>query len=372
MTTLKTPASPETQKLLGLEGLRFLATLAVLIWHYQHFAYLGGKQVDFTRSEQPFYGVLQPLYEAGSYGVWIFWCISGFIFFWNYRDQIADRSVDGRMFFVRRLSRLYPLHLATLLLVALLQPLYLHLRGDFFVYQSNDLQHFLAQLLMATDWGPPSEQSFNGPIWSVSLEVLAYAFFFFTLRYVTKSPLAGVVAALACLTFNPLLACCLAFFYAGGLAAVGRRMASTSHLLRSIERTAWCATVIFAVVIVIAPASMPDWALVLTFTPLLLFCLSGPMPVPPPVQRLLETAGNMTYSCYLLHFPFQLTIAIGFSLAQRPIPYQNHWFWAAFVLFTLLASHLTYRYFEAPAQALLRRNLLSKRRRLLESAQPGR
>lgn len=53
---------------------------------------------------------------------------------------------------------------------------------------------------------------------------------------------------------------------------------------------------------------------------------------------LLETAGNMTYSCYLLHFPIQLAIALGFSLAQQPIPYQNHLFWAAFVLPTLIAS----------------------------------
>jgi hypothetical protein len=56
---------------------------------------------------------------------------------------------------------------------------------------------------------------------------------------------------------------------------------------------------------------------------------------------------------YLLHFPIQLAIALGFSLAQQPIPYQNHLFWAAFVLPTLIASQLTYRYFEAPAQRLI-------------------
>jgi len=36
-------------KLLGLEVLRFVAAFAVLIWHYQHFAYFADKPVDFVR-----------------------------------------------------------------------------------------------------------------------------------------------------------------------------------------------------------------------------------------------------------------------------------------------------------------------------------
>jgi peptidoglycan/LPS O-acetylase OafA/YrhL len=92
---LKTSTSPATSKLLGLEGLRFLATFSVLIWHYQHFAYVGDKPVDLIRSELPFYGLLLPFYEVGEYGVWIFWCISGFIFFWKYREAISDRSTAG-------------------------------------------------------------------------------------------------------------------------------------------------------------------------------------------------------------------------------------------------------------------------------------
>jgi peptidoglycan/LPS O-acetylase OafA/YrhL len=67
----------------------------------------------------PLYGLLQPFYEAGEYWVWLFWCISGYIFFWKYRDAIHDRSTGGWIFFLLRLSRLYLLHLVTLALVAL-------------------------------------------------------------------------------------------------------------------------------------------------------------------------------------------------------------------------------------------------------------
>jgi peptidoglycan/LPS O-acetylase OafA/YrhL len=348
---LKTSTSPATNelankpsnKLLGLEGLRFLATFSVLIWHYQHFADVGDKLVDLTRSELPFYHLLLPFYEVGEYGVWIFWCISGFIFFWKYREAISDRSVDGWSFFVFRLSRLYPLHFMTLLLVALLQPIYAGLSGYFFVYQNNDFPHFLAQLLMASDWGLTRSESFNGPIWSVSVEVLVYAFFFLTLRFATKSTLFNVLVVVICVNV-PLQVCsCLAFFYAGGLAAIARQGIAQARSRRAIEIAASCAAAIIAIALGILSlrVAIVVWILLLTYTPLLLFCLSGEMPLPRPIQRLLEIAGNMTYSCYLLHFPIQLSIATAFSLLQRPIPYHDRLFWAAFVFGTLIASHLS-------------------------------
>ncbi len=110
----------------------------MLLWHYVHFAYVADKPVDLVRDRLPLYDLLQPFYEAGEYGVWVFWCISGFIFFWKYRDAIADRSMHGWTFLVYRLSRLYPLHFVTLLIVALLQPIYFRQHGYFFVYQAND------------------------------------------------------------------------------------------------------------------------------------------------------------------------------------------------------------------------------------------
>jgi peptidoglycan/LPS O-acetylase OafA/YrhL len=69
----------------------------------------------------------------------------------------------------------------------------------------------------------------------------------------------------------------------------------------------------------------------------------------------------MTYSSYLLHFPIQIVIALGFAIAKTPIPFYDARFFAAFIGTTLLASYLTYRYFEAPAQNLIRGLLLRPR-----------
>jgi peptidoglycan/LPS O-acetylase OafA/YrhL len=354
---------PEAQKLLGLEGLRFLATIAVLMWHYQHFAFVAGSSVNLTRSELPFYRVLFPFYEAGEYGVWFFWCISGFIFFWKYRTIIADRTIDGRSFFVRRLSRLYPLHIATLLLVAVLQPVYFARHGFYFVYQNNDVPHFVAQLFMASDWLPTRSESFNGPIWSVSVEIVDYAIFFLTLRFVTASPLFNLVVILASITIGTQVGTSLAFFYAGGLAAMARQAVAASRHRRTLEMLATLAAIagpatIWLAGIELAPAAGP---LLLTYAPILLFCGSTQFTLPRRIQTVLEAAGNMTYSCYLLHFPIQLAIALACAAMQRPIPYGDDLFWAAFVLPTLVASYLTYRWFEAPAQRLIRNTLLRKK-----------
>jgi peptidoglycan/LPS O-acetylase OafA/YrhL len=354
---------PPPNKLLGLEALRFLAAFAVLIWHYQHFAYVADQPVGLIKDQLPLYDLLQPLYQFGKYGVWLFWCISGFIFFWKYRDVIADRSMRGWTFLTFRFSRLYPLHFVTLLIVAVLQSIYFRMHGYFFVYQQNDVRHFLLQLFMASDWVTQTGDSFNGPIWSISVEILVYIFFFLVLRFITKSIWLNVVIVVLSLNMSGQVFCCLGFFYAGGLAAIARKSLTSARFAGAIERAAWS-------VVVIVPASvwlldlqtwLVDWILILTCMPTLLFCLSRKIALPAPVHKLLEAGGNMTYSSYLLHFPIQLLIALGFSMSGSPIPFYDGWFFAAFVTATLLAAYLTYRYFEAPARALLRSHLLLER-----------
>ncbi len=351
-------------KLLGLEVLRFVAAFSVLIWHYQHFAYVADQPVDLVRSRLPFYSVLQAFYEAGQYGVWVFWCISGFIFFWKYRDAIHDRSTSGWTFFVFRVSRLYPLHVATLLIVALLQFFYFGLHGFYFVYQQNDVGHFVLQSLLASAWGVEQGDSFNGPIWSISVEVLVYIFFFLALRYVTRSALLNVVVIILCFNLRGQVFSCLAFFYAGGLAAMYRRGIETTAYRMAIERFAW----VIALVVALSAwyfrssGSVVDWPLLLILTPVLLFCLSSDISLPAPIEKVVVAAGSMTYSSYLLHFPFQLLLALGFSLLQKPIPFNEIWFFLLFVVTTLVASLLTYRHFEMPAQRMLRSFLLRRQR----------
>ena len=353
---------PAPNKLPGLELLRFVAAFAVVTWHYQHFAYVADTPVDLVKSRLPFYELLQAFFVSGKYGVWIFWSISGFIFFWKYRDAIADRSVDGWKFFVLRLSRLYPLHAATLVIVAILQPVYFHLKGYFFVYQANDLQHFLLQIFMASNWDGQSGNSFNGPIWSISIEVLAYAVFFLGLRFVTRSALLNLVIVLIAVETGGQLACCLSFFYIGGLAAMARRAISSWAYRGAVEGLAWFAAAAFAATgwaLVSYSFDLPDLA-IFAYTPILLFCISGDIRLAPPLQKWIEALGNMTYSSYLLHFPLQLVVCLGFAIYGAPVPFYDATFFVIYVATTLVAARLTYLYFEAPAQDLIRDRLLRR------------
>jgi peptidoglycan/LPS O-acetylase OafA/YrhL len=358
---LKLAPRDETNKLLGLEALRFLTAFAILVFHYRHFSFVADKAEGLISERLPLYGPLRVFHDSGAFGVWVFWCISGFIFFWKYRDLIADRTVGGWKFFCLRFSRLYPLHLVTLLTVALLQSAYFAGHGYFFVYQNNDLAHFLTQLFMASDWGITHGQSFNGPIWSVSVEVVIYFLFFLLLR-MTRSWLLNAAVIAACVGANAVGAgsqinISLALFFAGGLAAIARRAVAGSKFGGAIEALAWCAMLAIPSLVWHFSGDRLDQIalpLFLFYTPIVLFCLSREIALPAMVQKVMEAAGNMTYSSYLLHFPLQLVIVLCFSAAGRSVPLYEASLFGVYLWTVLLLSYLTYRYFEAPAQDFLR------------------
>lgn len=361
-TKLTAPAV-RSNKLLGLELLRFLTAFAILLFHYRQFTFVGDREVGLIQDQLPIYWLFGPLYHSGPYAVRAFWCISGFIFFWKYRDAVAGRLLDGWRFFVLRFSRLYPLHVVTLLFVAALQPLYFQLNGYFFVYQNNDALHFLLQLLMASNATTQEALSFNGPIWSISVEVLVY-FFFFVMLLATRSWLLNLVVIAISLMISGQVADCFAFFYAGGLAAMARQLVTsrTIHPL-VIEGASWLAAGVFLLCgywLTNGRLESIGLPLMLICTPVLLYSLSRDVVLPPRLQQVVEAAGNMTYSSYLLQFPIQLTMMLGFSLLRAPVPLYGNAFFGLYVGTTLLASYLTYRYFEEPAQRLIRDALLQR------------
>lgn len=350
-------------KLPGLELLRFAAALSVLVWHYQHFFYVANQPVGFSREQQPLYASLRLFYDYGFYGVQVFWCISGFVFFWKYQDTIAKKTISARRFFVLRFSRLYPLHLATLLLVLALQSWYFTAHDYFFVYQHNDLWHLLLQLFLASSWGLQKGDSFNGPIWSISVEVLVYCCFFLSLRFFGRSSLVSILVLLLYLgvlganASTPLLDC-LGFFYAGGLAATALKHTAVDRIGGYYKVLALCMLIVVSIM-ALAVNDHHDKhfpiLFLLFFTPLFLF-LGAPFPdVSPGTQKLIEAAGNMTYSSYLMHFPIQLAIAIYFAVSGETIPSYSIPFFCSYVVATLITAYLVNRYFELPFQRYLRK-----------------
>jgi peptidoglycan/LPS O-acetylase OafA/YrhL len=367
------PSAGSGDRLTGIEAIRFVSAVAVLFWHYQHFTFIADEPVGFDRARQPFYAVFAPLYDFGNHGVEIFWCLSGFIFFWKYRESIEARLVSGHTFLVLRVSRLYPLHLVTLLLVTLLQPAYRAVTGHFYVYQENDPTHFIAQLFLATDWGFLSGYSFNGPIWSVSIEVFIYGFFFALLRTLGGAlPITLFLTALfavghATHLLPYQLSKGLLFFFLGGSTAHVHTLASRMRPIALGGDLVAAAAVVgglggsLLALQGTLPAIHPT-VLLLAVCPAVIFLVVRHLPLRGAAGRIAETAGSLTYSSYLVHFPLQLAIATAYRFLGVPIPLYSPFFFLAFFGSTLGLSRLLYSHLEMPAQRMLRTRLLTPRR----------
>jgi peptidoglycan/LPS O-acetylase OafA/YrhL len=355
----------QNNKLLGLELIRFISALSVLIWHYQHFFYMADKPIDFIKERQPLYSLFGLFYEYGFYGVQVFWSISGFIFFWKYREIIASNAINYKKFFVLRFSRLYPLHIFTLFLVLVLQTTYFEKKDYFFVYQDNDIPHLIYQIFLASSWGFEKGASFNGPIWSISVEVLVYCFFFFILQNISKSLFINIAVLLLCLAAkyfkvtNPIFDC-MAFFYIGGLSAITFKYIQTTKYYRQISHLSLFILITSPLFLYITSVYQYKYfaqLFLMSYTPILLFFSAQHFNTTTVIQKTIEAAGNMTYSSYLIHFPIQLTIALYFSSIESKIPYYSTIFFIGFIFVTLILSHYIYRLFELPAQNYIRQRL---------------
>jgi peptidoglycan/LPS O-acetylase OafA/YrhL len=358
----------------GIDLLRFLCAFAVVCFHYSK-VFGGGQHFP----AEPFRAELGLLFDSGGFAVPIFWGISGFIFFWKYADALHQHAVTGREFLVLRLSRLYPLHLATLLIVAGLQLAYARTHsGQPFVTHYNDLSHFVLQLLMISYW--PAEFSFNAPIWSVSLEVVAYAVFFvcalsLRLNRLRNSAILAAIFALlwaghALLYFE--FANCLMLFFLGGLVHALVRAISAPGL--SARGRNWARVLrMYCVFNVLAPLAnlamhnrlaevylggYIDHYCCIVMAPSILFVFCR-LRLPEKAGHAAEALGNLTYASYLIHFPLQVLTVL--CLDAAGVPRRVIWNDAGFLGFigvTFVLSHWVYRRFERPAQQLIRQRLL--------------
>jgi peptidoglycan/LPS O-acetylase OafA/YrhL len=328
----------------------------VLFFHYRHFAHAAAAGA-IDRDAVPFHTMLWPLYEYGLYGVQVFWGISGYIFFWKYGTAIRSGAVAARDFFWLRFSRLYPLHIATLIGVIGLQAIHRQVAGVDFVYPASDPEMFVRQLFLATDWAEQSPFSFNGPIWSISAEVAVYAAFFVLLRLIAPSMKLCIGVIVACLLAQMaglkwVSIGCASYFFAGGLAALApREWRRPAGALLFILILAGVTTGILA-----DRGKLPT--ILLIAVPCLLMLASRGWNGLDRWQGPIQAAGNLTYSSYLLHFPLQLLVAIAATISGFALPLTNPLFVLAYIVGTLAVAAFSYRVFEVPLQDWLRKRTL--------------
>jgi peptidoglycan/LPS O-acetylase OafA/YrhL len=347
-------------KIIWVEVLRFLSAMSIVVWHYQHFFYGDHGYEGFSANSQPFFDLLLFFYGFwGGGGVQLFWSISGYIFFWKYLDCISrvdEKQISAARFALFRFARLYPLHIVTFLFVALLQSLFAAQNGYFFVYSNNSLPQALSHLFMASNWFDAQPISFNGPIWSVSLEIVVYALFFISAMQFGRHrlyALAGFCFALFAYWISGVRVFQAAsLFFAGGLVFFLHQHA---RKMFKLGLALVCLTVCYCLY---KQGKMDNARLVFCPTILLLGEYLDVLCSHRKVKAVVSMLGNLTYASYLLHFPVQLTVAYVFSLLGKPIPVQSESFFLMYVWGNFILSYFVYAYFEMPANQYLRNHFI--------------
>lgn len=354
------------KRIYSLDVLRGLAALSVVFWHWQHFFYDGGKLGTFVREHQPFYKEFSILYQRGNLAVELFFSISGFVFFWLYSQKVAHGALRAKQFTIDRFSRLYPLHIATFLLVILLQAIYTRTHETFFVYQTNDAFHAVLNIFLIPAWGIEKGWSFNAPIWSVSIEMMLYAIFFLiclTGRARQALTISAIISGYFIYQNNYKIGAGLFTFFCGGTAYL-----ACDYLLKRIGHT--------AATIITASVTIASWTTLLLTPDLNIFLLTGiayPSSIAllalldKPMQRFtskLSIIGDISYSSYLIHFSLQIV----FAMAVDHLGLSRDVFYAPWVMVAFLATLIpiciaSHRLFEMPIQKSIRVHFLGVRRK---------
>lgn len=327
-------------RLARLDGLRGLAACGVAFLYHPQSLFSSVALADVPR-------VLDWFQLWGWTLVDLFFLISGYIFAHVYLQgagALARNSLST--FVVARVARLYPLHFTMLLLCALL----------FWRDPANTVFAFLAHLLMLQAFAQPIAHTFDGPSWSISIEVVCYVVFALgacggkrTLGWVTV--LAIVLSLMHFLlqgrpggpwVGDGLPRGMLGFFLGQALWQVrGRLVLAPTSLLASL--------LVFGLALDMHQMSSLLPICLLAWPALLLLALRMPWMGSAPMKWL----GDRSYAIYLVHFPLLL-------LAERwfgPLNGDRAMVWgvtSGFLIVVLLASDLCYRLIEVPARRSIR------------------
>jgi peptidoglycan/LPS O-acetylase OafA/YrhL len=321
----------------------------------------------------------------GYLAVDLFFVLSGFVITHVYKESFARQVTAGRYrdFLKARIARIYPLHIAVLLLfvAAVTAERIATYALDGFaepipLVGEQSLSGLLANLLMLQGlWA--RGLSWNNPAWSISLEFLAYLLFPLLSPVLLRAGPAGKTAfgtlpltALGWLAYRTgdyfnqwngtdAILRCLPEFIAGSLLYSGYQ----SGLFALLLATDTILLVIMLLLGLLLHIAAPDLSIIALFPLLILAAVRNKgwlarLLNSPPLVWL----GDISYSVYLLHW-FVLFVVLemvrlapGIDLAQLP-PKPSLLLLTAMIGVSLGFATLSYRFVEVTGRRWLRKHL---------------
>jgi peptidoglycan/LPS O-acetylase OafA/YrhL len=375
-------------ELTGLTALRGLAAWWVVFYHFAPFLYAHLPVNIWLISKKGFLAVD------------LFFILSGFVIFYTYQHSLTANSQSIRNFFVKRLARVYPLHLLILLgYLGFVLVLYFA-KGVVPDASSFSLTQFGLQLFLLQAWGFSEGAAFswNYPAWSISTEFFAYLLFPIMLlwlkpqRWPTLFLVAGIgMTIVALILFYFALGICPGTMVSDQIQVVStpkicslNRMIDQTSLLRcalqffigvclcvlylrsGAQRARWG---FISLCLGIACLILGIWLRVndVYFATLSWALLVFGVAVEPWLvkkilcHRPLVWLGNISYATYLCHALARDVFKLVFVKAtgDPSVPFFAPLWTIIFVFIAILvASHLLYRLFERPAQKWVLRRFL--------------
>jgi peptidoglycan/LPS O-acetylase OafA/YrhL len=347
-------------------GLRGIAAILVVFFHF--FSYL---RPHLPSEDYSWF------FTRGYLMVDLFFILSGFIISYVY-NIVGKPMLPYGDFLVRRLIRLYPLHLFCLLLYVVLyglQQFMFYISGhktDPFWYKPDALTSFLAQLFMAHAW-LPSPPGWNIPSWSISAELGAYAVFpLLALTFRRKGGLANSACIGLVIGYYSYIADhggsldiinltaplrCLAGFMTGMVIHNYRftlNRLSNSVLLSALQITTAAAIILLMSYKGTDVLFIPPFALLVFSTWTDNGAIANLLKA-----RVCNFLGEISYSIYLIHVPllrflYPIHVFVGTRLHLDPMTISALWFVIPTPVI-LFAAWLSYCLIEVPARRWLTR-----------------
>jgi peptidoglycan/LPS O-acetylase OafA/YrhL len=333
----------------SLTGLRGVAACWVVLMHF--------REITPTRVWQ--FPILDQIIANGAYGVDIFFVLSGFIMCHVYsRSFSADlRGEQVYRFMAYRLARIYPVHVATFILMLALFVARSATTGESGLPYRYDPVTLLTTFTLTNAW-VPGLQTPNMPAWSVSAEWFAYALFPALCLFLSShkwAPALYVVAGLGLAFFKPFGNDCLTHVLSGFLVGMA------TH--RIMPRALWIAKGRFAglgistAIACWAQVADPSVEFGLLLFAALILALTNPRDL---LSRFLSVTatvylGEISYSIYMVHWPVRAIIRNCLQMLRLLDSLPSPFFVIISLLATLIVAMASYRYVELPGRALLRR-----------------
>ena len=295
---------------------RFLLAFSVVLFHYKHFAIGQALQLPASDFAPPFQNNLQYFYSYGYHAVIVFFFLSGYVLT-KQAESNRDTPFEARQFIRKRLARVYPAHLASLVIMCLFSLWVAVNHYSYFITYNDNLSSFLFSLFLLNGVGLVPDNSFNLPAWSLSVEMICYVSFAIICRTVNRQTPVFILGVLLGAIIvegssdpnvdnvgNGFI-----YFFAGCTTATLIRPSGSSRVFKALIGGVMSITIaVFLIFITLDLKPGPQkltWVLIC-----LPFLITGIDLIDSTIgkTRPLKMLGLLSFSIYIWHFPIQASM----------------------------------------------------------------